>query len=428
MPKDNRDFFKQKKIWSEVKDELLGCYLVPYFNKIFSMSNPVLYVDCFAGKGKFDDGKSGSPLTALESLERSIAAYHSAHPRDSNMPKVIMKFIELNHAADLSANLVGQPAGRCEVIDGKFEDNIIPLLQKAMNEHRSINVFLYVDPYGVKVLNAALFDALPIAFATAELLINLNSFGFIREACRVMKVAFREKEDEVFSDLEEYDSSVMDSIEELNAIAGGGYWQTIIAEYGEGTIDCYQAEKEFARQYKLRLRQKYNYVLDMPIRLKAGQHPKYRMVHATNHPDGCTLMAHNIAKRTDRLVIEIQNRGQLSLMPQTAENEMIDDNILMAKVRELLATTTEFTRLNKFLADFYNEYGVLCDLSRLSSGRGGSILKTLEKSGEIIVQRNPAFTRYEKPSKFWQEGKGNTLLLKKRSDIIEHHNAKDDAL
>jgi len=107
---------------------------------------------------------------------------------------------------------------------------------------------------------------------------------------------------------------------------------------------------------------------------------------------------------------------------------MIDDNILMAKVRELLATTTEFTRLNKFLADFYNEYGVLCDLSRLSSGRGGSILKTLEKSGEIIVQRNPAFTRYEKPSKFWQEGKGNTLLLKKRSDIIEHHNAKDDAL
>ena len=51
MPKDNRDFFKTKKIWSEVKDELLGCYLVPYFNKILSMGNPVLYVDCFAGKG-----------------------------------------------------------------------------------------------------------------------------------------------------------------------------------------------------------------------------------------------------------------------------------------------------------------------------------------------------------------------------------------
>ncbi|MDD4700432.1 MAG: three-Cys-motif partner protein TcmP [Oscillospiraceae bacterium] len=414
MSKNNRDFFKQKKIWSEVKDELLGCYLVPYFNKILSMSNPILYVDCFAGKGKFDDGKNGSPLTTLDSLDKSIAQWRTAHPHGGSMPQVCMRFIELNHAKDLEANLVGQPAGRCEVIDGKFEDNIIPLLQKAIDRHRSLNVFLYVDPYGVKVLNATLFDALTMVFSTAELLINLNSFGFIREACRVMKVAFREKEEEIFRDLEEYDSSTMDSIDELDAIAGGGYWQSIITDYSKGTIDCYQAEKEFARQYKLRLRQKYNYVLDMPIRLKAGQHPKYRMVHATNHPDGCTLMADNIAKRTDRLVIEIQSSGQLSLIPQTAENEMIDDCILEEKVRELLSITTEYTRLNKFLADFYNEYGVLCDLSRLSSGRSGSILKNFEKNGEILVSRKPAFTDRGKPTKFWQEGKGNILMLKRR--------------
>lgn len=80
MSKNNRDFFKQKKIWSEVKDELLGCYLVPYFNKMMSMNNPIFYVDCFAGKGKFDDGKNGSPLTALDSLDRSIAHYRTARP------------------------------------------------------------------------------------------------------------------------------------------------------------------------------------------------------------------------------------------------------------------------------------------------------------------------------------------------------------
>lgn len=412
MPKDNKDFYKQKKVWSEVKDELLGCYLVPYFNKLLSMNNPILYVDCFAGKGKFDDGKNGSPLIALESLERSITRYNP-HLRGRNMPKVIMKFIELNHATDLCANLIGQPDGRCEVIDGKFEDNIMPLLQKAMREYRSLNVFLYVDPYGIKVLNAGLFDALPMAFATAELLINFNSFGFIREACRVMKVAFREKEEEVFSDLEEYHSSIMDSIEEMNAIAGGDYWQAIITDYDKGTIDCYQAEKEFARQYKLRLRQKYNYVLDMPIRMKAGQHPKYRMLHATNHPDGCTLMADNIAKRAEYLVIEIQSGGQQSLLPQTAENEIIDDDLLGCKVRDLLSRTTEFTRLNKFLADFYNENGVLCDLARLSSGQRGSILKNFEKSGEIKVMRKPAYTKKGKPTKFWQENKGNTLMLKR---------------
>lgn len=413
MSKNNRDFFKQKKIWSDVKDELLGCYLVPYFNKMMSMNNPILYVDCFAGKGKFDDGKNGSPLTALDSLDRSIAQYSTAHPYGGSTPQVLMRFIELNHAKDLEANLASQPAGRCEIIDGKFEDNIIPLLQRVIEKYRNLNVFLYVDPYGVKVLNAALFDSLPIAFSTAELLINLNSFGFIREACRVMKVAFRESEDEIFSDIEEYDSSVMDSIDELTAIAGDDYWKSIITDYNKGIIDCYQAEKEFAKQYKLRLRQKYNYVLDMPIRLKAGHHPKYRLVHATNHPDGCTLMADNIAKRTDRLVIEIQSGGQLSMIPQTAENEMIGDDVLEEKIRELLSTTTEYTRLNKFLADFYNESGVLCDLSRLSSGRSGSILKAFEKNGQILVSRNPAFTDKGKLTTFWQEGKGKTLMLKR---------------
>ncbi len=410
MPKDNRDFFKQKKIWSEVKDELLGCYLVPYFSKVMSMRNPILYVDCFAGKGKFDDGKNGSPLTALDSLDRSIA---QVRPNGAT-PQICMNFIELNHAKQLRANLASQPMGRCEVIEGKFQDTIMPLLQNAINKHRNLNVFLYIDPYGVKVLDSALFDALSISFNTAELLINVNSFGFIREACRVMKVALREKEGEIFGDLEEYDSSVMNSIDELNAIAGGGYWQSIITDYSKGAIDCYKAEKEFAKQYKLRLRQKYTYVLDMPIRLRAGQHPKYRMVHATNHPDGCILMADNIAKRKDRLVIEIQAGGQLTLLPQTAENEIIDDSILEEKVRELLSKTIEFTRLNKFLAAFYNEYGVLCDLSRLSSGRCGSILKTFEKDGRIVVSRNPAFTDRGNPTKFWQESNGNTLMLKRK--------------
>jgi hypothetical protein len=102
-------------------------------------------------------------------------------------------------------------------------------------------------------------------------------------------------------------------------------------------------------------------------------------------------------------------------MPQTAENEMVSEDILTEKVKGLLESTITSTRLNKFLADFYNEYGVLCDLSRLSSGRGGSILKTLEKNGYIEVQRNPALTDKGKTSRFWQESKSNTLYLRKRS-------------
>lgn len=34
MSQKNKDFFKKKKAWSKVKDELLGCYLKPYMQKI----------------------------------------------------------------------------------------------------------------------------------------------------------------------------------------------------------------------------------------------------------------------------------------------------------------------------------------------------------------------------------------------------------
>jgi three-Cys-motif partner protein len=411
MPKDNSDFFKQKKIWSEVKDELLRCYLVPYFTKMLSMGKPILYVDCFAGKGKFDDGKPGSPLIALQSLDTSI----EKRKRDPSMAQVNMKFIELNHPQELEENIPTQHRYRCKVIGGKFEDNINALLRNAMLENIQSNVFLYLDPYGVKALNVKLFDSLPGAFNSAELLINLNSFGFIREACRVMKVSFREEEKVVLSDLEEYDRSFLDSIQELNDIAGGDYWRKLIDDYNNGNIDCYEAEKRFSLLYKERLSRKYTYVLDMPIRLRAGQHPKYRMIHATNHPDGCILMADNIAKRADHLVIDIQSGGQLSFWPQTADNETMSEDMPMEMVKDLLENTIEWTGLNVFLAKFYTTYGVVCELSRLSSGVKGSVLKTLDKSGYIEVKRYPAHTSNGRERQFWQESKRNKLLLRKRS-------------
>lgn len=74
MAKKNDDFFLEKKSWSVVKDELLGCYFKPYVSKILHTNRPLVYVDCFAGKGKFADGNNGSPLIALETLINAVPA------------------------------------------------------------------------------------------------------------------------------------------------------------------------------------------------------------------------------------------------------------------------------------------------------------------------------------------------------------------
>lgn len=394
MSSKNKEFFKVKNIWSEVKDDLLKCYLKPYFTKIMATGKPTVYIDCFAGKGIYEDGTLGSPLIALNCLNNAIRM-----KQRKRLPRVFMYFVELHHGDELESNIPSSHHGRYKVVKGRYENHIRSILNRIKESGQRVNVFLYIDPYGIKHLNTEQFDWVANNFNSAELLINFNSFGFFRNACRVKKTEVREEE--IIEGLAEYDSSTIKSLQVLDDVAGGDYWHDIIEKYEEKLIDGYQAEKEISRLYKERLGKHFKFVLDMPIRLAAGQHPKYRMVHATNHPHGCVLMAENIAKRTDRLVVDIQEAGQLSLFPQTVENEFICDEMLIAILKRFLETKTEYTEITDFLAEFYNEHGVICNVSRITTGNN-SILKRLYKEDYIEVRRHDKKTKkLDEKSKVW---------------------------
>ena len=117
MSKKNDDFFIKKKPWSKVKDELLGCYLKPYVSKILYTRKPLIYVDCFAGKGKFDDGNPGSPLIALDIFEQALSA-----TKLDMKAKIGAAFIDLNYASDLEINLNSYKG--VKIISGSYEDTI----------------------------------------------------------------------------------------------------------------------------------------------------------------------------------------------------------------------------------------------------------------------------------------------------------------
>ncbi len=303
MAKKNDGFFIKKKEWSKVKDDILACYFKPYVSKILHTYKPLVYVDCFAGKGMFDDGNPGSPLIALKIIEECLDTTTAKNPNIETF------FIDLNYEADLKKNLAPFPSA--QIVPGKYEDNINTILTGKDRK----NVFLYIDPYGIKALQCSLFNQFAKGqFNSIELLINLNSFGFIREACNALGTTFLDKE--LFDDLIEYAPAQMDSsqksIAELSEIAGGDYWQPIILDYKNGKINGYEAEELFAEKYRQRLMLSYRYVLNMPLRIKPGQRPKYRLIHATNHRDGCLLMVDNICKRWE-LLQEIQRSGQIML-------------------------------------------------------------------------------------------------------------------
>jgi three-Cys-motif partner protein len=370
-------------------------------------------VDCFAGKGQFEDGKPGSPIIALEARDSCL----SKTALQNDNVKIETCFIDLNHAEELRANIVrfNNDYGHPNIVSGKYEDKIEELL----SSKRETNVFLYIDPYGIKALDTVLFDKFETyGFASLEMLINFNSFGFFRDACRALDVNYTNDEAlENLDDLVEYEPtevSVSKQSEELlTRIAGGDYWKAIVTSYRNKEIDGYKAEKRLSTEYKQILRQRYGYVLDMPIRLKAGQRPKYRMFHVCDHEDGCFLMAQNMQKRKDELFINVQQGGQYTLfdlaptMFSTFENEFVSACTIKLKLKSHLKSMDSETKITRLLATFVNECGILCEFKMIYG-----ILEELTKENFIEIVRTPAVTKTGKPSTFWEENKNQQVIIR----------------
>lgn len=414
MTKDNKEFFKTKTQWSKIKDQLLGCYLIPYFQKVLTTGRPIFYVDCFAGKGKFEDGNPGSPLIALRARDNCLEKTTQRNRRS----KIDVCFIELNHAEDLNRNIseFNNTHGCPRVISGRYEDKI----EEVLSSRKGENIFLYIDPYGIQALDSGLFDKFETyGFQSLEMLINFNSFGFFRDACRVMGASYIE--DEALRDLDdlvEYDPAMVNTSKQsqdlLCRIAGGDYWKDIVLSYRNKEINGYKAEKRLSTEYKERLKQRYNYVLDMPIRLKSGSRPKYRMIHVCNHAEGCFLMAKNMQKRKDELFTNIQQKQQGSLlrllpsMTSTVENELITINDVKFLVKNLLVELDSDISMTKFLAIFVNKNGLLCEFKMIYT-----ILEELSNSGLISIIRKPSRTETGKASTFWWEERDRQVTIRR---------------
>lgn len=296
---DVRNFFSKKKGWSLIKDKIFDYYLTPYIYKILATRRPLTIIDCFAGQGKFDDGNEGSPLIIARHIREVL---HKSSNTD-----IEGIFVEKKYYRHLKQNL--EPYQRCRVWSGTFEDNLSNII--GLNSRR--NIFLYVDPYGIKSLNFNRFrDIISKNFNTVEILLNFNSFGFLREGCRLLNYECTFA-DEI--DLDDYEVDDANNILHMNEIANGDYWQSIIQDYYTEKISMYEAEEILVSEYSKQLKALFKYVVNIPIKTKTKNIPKYRLIFGTNNEDGLLLMSDNMNRKWKEIVESEQN-GQLALFEQ----------------------------------------------------------------------------------------------------------------
>lgn len=416
MSKSNTDFFKAKKEWSKIKDSLLGCYLTLYFQKVLTTGKPIHYVDCFAGAGKFDDGELGSPLIAIK---EAADAMERAKNTRAQRNHIDVSLIEKKYATRLTTNTNAfkHQSPKPQIINGTYEGEIGNIIKNSQGQ----NLFLYVDPYGIKYIYFSIFEQLNHAdLASKELLLNFNSFGFFRNACKVLNVDIKDDfilENYNDDDFLEQEPTILtansQSEEILNNIAGGTYWKDVVLDYKKDKIDGYAAEYQISRAYVSRLRDIFKYVLDMPVRLKATNRPKYRMIHACDSIDGSFLMAQNMQARKEELLIQVYNKGQLPLQFETSSCTSINDEITsLSTIKSYIADFTRKhaivnTHLRDFIVNFYQSYNLLCDFEVIRE-----TLKELSSEGIVSITRVPAFTqKTHKPSTFWDEKPGQEVYI-----------------
>ena len=287
--KADEGFFVEKRPWSKRKDLILDYYLDAYLPIIsHNPGKPILIVDGFAGRGEFHDGQPGSPL---------IIANKIASTRDNGRLSAPTKLLAVEASDVLYPTLDSllKPSEFAEVTHHQFID-VLPEVEKLASSH---SIFLYVDPYAIEGLDWALLDKifchLHQSSSSVEILLNYNAPALARRGRAALKLAkpVLEEEDRDENAVKDNDDDWQralqntPSIDKLNAMVGGDWWQKILNEQ----LDYHREVSALVQGYAERLRERFREVCWHAIKEKPHHKaPKYVLIFGSRSPKALRLM------------------------------------------------------------------------------------------------------------------------------------------
>src|SRR5438093_5532689 len=123
MSGNAENFFEWERFPSALKHEIVSGYLTDAFPVLLQhFKSDIVYADLFAGPGRYEDGRRGSPLIAADLAVNWIATGASTRVRCFNVEANPVFFNELRaHTAAYPPGLVTNRIGRWEEYFGELE-------------------------------------------------------------------------------------------------------------------------------------------------------------------------------------------------------------------------------------------------------------------------------------------------------------------
>ncbi|MFJ6082736.1 three-Cys-motif partner protein TcmP [Streptomyces sp. NPDC092369] len=160
---------------TKAKHDLLKFYLGGWFPVLSSYNGRIVFLDGFAGPGRYDSGEPGSPLIALDTL--------LTHSYFSNM-KCEFLFFFCEAKKDRFESLSQQIAGykeahqpwpenvKIQLVHSEFSETVTSLVEHLRSQKRRLApTFAFVDPFGFSGLPMSLLADL-LSFNSCELFVN----------------------------------------------------------------------------------------------------------------------------------------------------------------------------------------------------------------------------------------------------------------
>jgi three-Cys-motif partner protein len=262
--------FKPKAIWAAAphtlaKIEIVQRYLYLWFSIMGRSNATLVYIDGFAGPGRYTNSEQSSPMAALKAalaaLDDSGSALRTKH--------FAFRFIEKDLPNELREVVFGTswPAAFDIKVEGQaFEKYMTLALQKVRDSGKPPPpTFAFIDPFGATGVPFGVISEL-LSYPRCEVLINLDSDGIGR---LVTAQQFQKNQ------------------QHLNSIFGNDTWKTAL----DPSLPMPRLSAQVLAFYKERLLSlpKTRYVFPFAMNTKQGQ-LNYHLVFASQHPLGLRKM------------------------------------------------------------------------------------------------------------------------------------------
>lgn len=271
--------FEKRDIQTALKHHLLENYVDKWARVLINSSHnnklsKVNYVDCFAGKGTFDDGNEGSPKLAMNSLFAIQQNFKFKYKNSINFNIYTIECDKKYHHNLCKLRSESNYPNQIFNFFGKFEEHLNTIIKKTDGAPS----LYFIDPFGytglplnkiVEILNKQ----------SHEVLINVMSYSLVRN----LKIADSKRGlceffgiDSLTNDLHSY----IDQIDKMDDVR-------------VNNTSLYKLEDKIIAFYKDQLKKKFNkelYVLSKRIHSKLNPNIYFHLVFASTNIKGLEKM------------------------------------------------------------------------------------------------------------------------------------------